>query len=283
VANAAVHTGSTFAHAATISGLNNNVSYTFGVRVEDQSGNEDANTGTLKATPTLVQTQSTYNLMLSYAANRSGAVFLNDAAVEGNVYVFVAPTTNIKQVKFYIDGTLHQTENIAPYDLAGSADSGSGANPFNTKNLSDGYHTFSAQVIKTNGSSETISADVYVNTASGQSTSSGTTVISAYAQWVSTSSNRSNPKVLNGSTLANRVYVFVKTISDIKRVEFYIDGTLRQTENVAPYDLASTADSGLAVSFDTHALSNGNHQFNARITKTDGSSETVKAAVSVRN
>lgn len=43
--------GTTCAYAFTITGLQNDVTYTFGVRVADQSGNEDANTRTATAAP----------------------------------------------------------------------------------------------------------------------------------------------------------------------------------------------------------------------------------------
>ena len=56
VADAAVGLGNTFSHAVTVSGLTDGVSYTFGVRVEDQSGNEDSNTRTLTATASSVVT-----------------------------------------------------------------------------------------------------------------------------------------------------------------------------------------------------------------------------------
>ena len=58
VADATVGPGSTFTHAVTLSGLTDGVRYTFGVRVEDQSGNEDANTRTLTATPTVSKQES---------------------------------------------------------------------------------------------------------------------------------------------------------------------------------------------------------------------------------
>lgn len=51
VADAVVLRGNSFANAVVIDGLTIGVSYTFGVRVEDQSGNEDSNTQTLKGTP----------------------------------------------------------------------------------------------------------------------------------------------------------------------------------------------------------------------------------------
>jgi hypothetical protein len=43
---------SSYAYAYTVTGLTVDVDYTFGVRVEDQSGNEDGNITTLTATPT---------------------------------------------------------------------------------------------------------------------------------------------------------------------------------------------------------------------------------------
>jgi hypothetical protein len=54
IADATVVIGGTFAHAVTVNGLTNGLSYTFGVRAEDQSGNEDMNINTLTATPTAV-------------------------------------------------------------------------------------------------------------------------------------------------------------------------------------------------------------------------------------
>jgi hypothetical protein len=74
VADAAASAGSAFAHAVTVSGLRNEVSYTFGTRVEDQSGNEDANTGTLTAVPT---------------ASESSAPYQQDAGVDGVVSIEV--------------------------------------------------------------------------------------------------------------------------------------------------------------------------------------------------
>ena len=53
LADVTTTTGATYAHAFTVTGLTDDVNYTFGVRVEDQSVNEDVNTTTLAATPTL--------------------------------------------------------------------------------------------------------------------------------------------------------------------------------------------------------------------------------------
>ena len=53
VADITVVAGATYAHAYTLTGLTDGVEYTFGVRVVDQSGNEDANTVVLTETPSL--------------------------------------------------------------------------------------------------------------------------------------------------------------------------------------------------------------------------------------
>ena len=161
IADAAIHAGGTLSNAVTVSGLTNNVSHTIGVRAEDQSGNEDTNTNTLTATPTLSQISGTYELMLSHAPDRSNAILLDDSGVEENIYVFVEPITNIREVQFLIDGRPQRNDNIAPYDLAGG--SSDTATPFDASQLSTGNQSFSAIITKADGSSETINANVYVN------------------------------------------------------------------------------------------------------------------------
>ena len=52
ILDAALHGGGTFTHCVSIDGLRADVNYTVGVRVEDQSGNEDANVNIMTATPT---------------------------------------------------------------------------------------------------------------------------------------------------------------------------------------------------------------------------------------
>jgi hypothetical protein len=87
-------------------------------------------------------------------------ILLDGAVVEGKIYVFVEPITDIQKVEFYIDGVLHSTESRAPYDLAGTADEDGRAIAFDTNKLSHTPHVFSARITKSNGSRETISADV---------------------------------------------------------------------------------------------------------------------------
>ena len=62
LADATVGAASTFTHAVTVNGLTNGVSCTFGLRVEDWSGNKDVNIGMLTAAPTLQQWRGIHNL-----------------------------------------------------------------------------------------------------------------------------------------------------------------------------------------------------------------------------
>ena len=68
IANAQLSSGSVFTYAVNVSGLANKIPYTFGVRVEDQSGNEDENTETLKATPTVESQNYKYGVLYSNCA-----------------------------------------------------------------------------------------------------------------------------------------------------------------------------------------------------------------------
>lgn len=105
---------------------------------------------------------STPGLMLSTSPDRSGPVPLNGSTTGGNIYVFVGPETGISRVRFYLDNptassTPTKTENIAPYDFAGTAADGS-ALPFNTATLANGNHSVTALVDLAAGGSSLISA-----------------------------------------------------------------------------------------------------------------------------
>jgi len=60
------------------------------------------------------------------------------------------------------------------------------------------------------------------------------------ASIVNSSSNRANTSELNGQTIDNDIFVSVLPSNDIDRVQFFVDGELVQTENIAPFDLGGT-------------------------------------------
>jgi len=89
--------------------------------------------------------------------DRSAAVGLNGASVSGQIYVFIAPESDVSKVVFSLNGTLHQTENIVPFDFAGT-EKDLTAKPFDTNTLTDGAHTISAQVTLKSGATEQVSS-----------------------------------------------------------------------------------------------------------------------------
>lgn len=111
-----------------------------------------------------------YTLMVSSSADRSSASPLQNASVSGDIFVFIPTSPGISRVNFYIDnpqksGSPNQTENHAPYDMAGTA-SNDLAFPYNTLSLADGSHTVTAVVSLSDGSAHEVTDffDVVNNT-----------------------------------------------------------------------------------------------------------------------
>jgi hypothetical protein len=110
---------------------------------------------------------STYNLLVSTSPDRSAPLSLDGRAVSGNIYVFVAPESGIKKVRFWVDdpqmlGPVFKEEGGAPWDLAGTHKNGVAALPFDTSTLGNGTHNITAIVGLLAGGSETVSADFTV-------------------------------------------------------------------------------------------------------------------------
>jgi lysophospholipase L1-like esterase len=105
---------------------------------------------------------SVYSLMLSGSSNRANPVLLEGQSVTGDIYVFISPESGISRVSFYLDdpgmtGSPQQVEGMVPYDFAGTFSSGL-ARPYDSSQLSDGFHEITAFIELTAGGSETVSA-----------------------------------------------------------------------------------------------------------------------------
>jgi len=103
-----------------------------------------------------------HNLFVSTAPNRSSAVTLQNATVAGDIYVFVPQQTGMSRVDFYINnpqksGKPNQVENLAPYDMAGTAPDDT-AYPYNSTVLPDGTHTVTAVVRMADGSTHEVTS-----------------------------------------------------------------------------------------------------------------------------
>ncbi len=103
-------------------------------------------------------------LQLSLSPDRSNPTPLDGATLSGAVYVFVAPSSSLDQVQFFIDGTRVKTENAAPWDLGGTAGDKS-ALPVDAESLGNGGHEMTASLRLADGSLTTLTASFSVGNA----------------------------------------------------------------------------------------------------------------------
>ncbi|MGJ3249713.1 MAG: vWA domain-containing protein [Elainellaceae cyanobacterium] len=100
---------------------------------------------------------SDYKLVFSKHPDRSEPILdLNNATVEGAIYAFLTPDIDlyIEQVKYWLDdpdrtGPTHQVENAVPYDFEGG--SVKTATPFDTRQVTNGTHTITTEVLLREG------------------------------------------------------------------------------------------------------------------------------------
>jgi hypothetical protein len=92
-----------------------------------------------------VADDSPYSLLFSESSYLSAATDLDGAAVNGDIYVFTGPDTNVSSVTFSVDGVFTQKEGLAPFELVGGA-------AFNTSQLSSGKHEITALIKLDDGS-----------------------------------------------------------------------------------------------------------------------------------
>lgn len=118
--------------------------------IVNASGNGVAST-TLSVSLTVVaDNPNGFSLMVSTNPDRGGETTLRGATVSGDIFVFIPTQVNITRVQFYIDnpnksGSPDQTENKAPYDMAGTSADDS-AIAYDTNELDDGDHTVTAVI-----------------------------------------------------------------------------------------------------------------------------------------
>jgi hypothetical protein len=101
-------------------------------------------------------------LQVSTSATRSNPVDLNGRAVSGSVAIFVAPSTSVKSVAFWLDKTNltvppRSVDSSAQFDFNGTAGNGQ-AILFNVGVLAPGSHRIAARVTYTNGTTAILSS-----------------------------------------------------------------------------------------------------------------------------
>ena len=211
-------------------------------------------------------------LLVSQTTDRSQAKPLDSSWVSGNIYVF-ADLTNPGGVNFYLDdseltGPPLRRERLLPFDLMGS-DEQEIPRPFDTRSLSDGIHTVSAELI---GSGKVLTATFLVDNS---------------GSWrdqflLSPSATRQGAKNLGGASVSGNIYSFFIPGQRVESIEFFLDGSLYKTERIPFYDLASTEVDGSSRALDTTTLTDGPHTLRA-VLKTASGQREVKADFSVQN
>jgi Glycosyl hydrolase family 12 len=100
--------------------------------------------------------------------------------------------------------------------------------------------------------------------------------------------DRSNAVRLDGTTVKGQIYVFVRDLQTLDKVDFYLDsraGTKPpvRTDTEPPFDLAGTAADGTAVPYDTKKLVDGSHTIRFVLTWSDGTTSSRRSNFTVAN
>lgn len=115
---------------------------------------------TISATMTVANAGPPLSLLLSATPERANPSVLQGSLVNGSIFVFIPPASGISSVSFFVDdpqaaGTPVRTENVSPFDLAGSLPDGT-ARGYATSQLENGAHTLTALVRFNNGNNQTM-------------------------------------------------------------------------------------------------------------------------------
>jgi len=224
-----------------------------------------------------------YQLVVSQAPDRAGALPLAGATLEGEVYIFVSPGHGIRQARFYLDGMKGQLERQAPHDFAGG--SAAIANPFNTRGTQDGTHRVKAELELENGRSVVIEERWSAANRASPATATRNTddtqsaddpfVAGEFRLMVSRSPQRTGAVPLAGAMLADEVYIFVSPGRGIRQARFYLNGMKGQLEREAPHDFAG-GSAEIARPFDTRTIRDGIHRIKAELELENGRTAVVE-------
>jgi hypothetical protein len=98
--------------------------------------------------------------------------------------------------------------------------------------------------------------------------------------YVSLTSDRSDPELMEGQTLTGDVYIHTSVDLTAAKVDFYLDGSFHRTEKSEPFDFNGGTVAS-AQPFKVSTLSAGTHTVTAKVSFDDGSVETVEGSFSV--
>ena len=151
----------------------------------------------------------------------------------------------IKQVQWYLDSTLLSTEVGAPYDTCN----------IDTKRFTDGTHAL--KLVATDNLGATASAQVSIN--------------------IKNPPDVAIQSPIEGATISGYVQACAASATDrdgIKQVQWFLDGTLLNTELLAPYDTCN---------IDSSKFADGVHTLTVVATDNGGLTGSAQVTVNVKN
>ncbi len=175
----------------------------------------------------------------------------NGASVSGTVSLAAtaSDSVGVTRVEFLLDGSLLNSDTSSPYSYN-----------WNTTSASNGSHTIIARAYDAAGNNASSSVNVTVSNGGPADTTNPAVSLTAPA---------------NGASIFGTVNVTASASDNVSvaRVEFSVDGTLRNSDTASPY----------AFSLDTTGLSEGSHSISARAYDAAGNSANASITVSVSN
>lgn len=216
---------------------------------------------------------------VSTAADRSDAVDLAYAVLSGNVYIFLPDLFNpgtVTSVRFLVNGDPTNFDREPPYDMIGGTPTA--AEPLNTTALKDGSLVVTTEIKFTeDAGGHVVRFD------------SRTAIANRPLLAFSYSPDRESGSSLEGGFFGGNVYVFVAIAhlnpgigavplggTEVRSVQFVLDGKKMRTENQTPYDLGG-GSVVLSQPFDMSSLAEGPHKLVAVIRYLDGRVEQISA------
>lgn len=166
---------------------------------------------------------------VSLTAPAAGATISGTASVTANA----SDNIGVARVEFFVDGASRGTDTTSPYAIS-----------LNTTTLSNGSHSITARAYDAAGNNTT-SAARSVTVSNATTPPPDTTAPSV---------SISNPAA--GATVSGSIEISATATDNVgvTRVEFFVDGTLRNTDSSAPFSF----------SFATSSLTNGTHSVTAK-------------------
>ena len=193
---------------------------------------------------------------------------VNDAPVASNRNIVVGPSGS-------------KTVDLAPslIDVDGDALTLTVGTPSSGSASASGLAvTYTASA---NGGTATIP---YTISDGNGATSSATISVFVTPPLITSNTQYSAGRVLNGTTVSGSIYVWSDLLSSFEgfsSVSFSLDGTFVNTDTSRHYDFASVDPWGGA--YDTTVLANGSHSITATFTALDGSTSTTTSTFTVSN